>query len=273
MEIKSIKIDAFTIAFREINACGKGTVFFFHGNSGSHRTWNKQLCSNALKDYRLIAFDLPGHGASSDSPNPQHDYSPIRLGEVLARATELLASEKPFVLAGSSLGSNLIAETLYFGLKPKGILLFSSSVTGKDYGLDKIFNPLGSPIFFSDECDEDHIRTFFEQEIRSANREDINAHTEDFRQTRPPFRTALLQNAGIGQLSDELYLLEQSGVPVVLLFGQQDGLLQTGYLDAAPFQLWQNKVFKIPEAGHYCYNDQPEIINALIKEYLTEMVK
>src|SRR6516162_5215425 len=50
-------------------------ILLVHGNSSSSRVWQKQLEGPLGGKYRLIAIDLPGHGASSAPPNPEQDYS------------------------------------------------------------------------------------------------------------------------------------------------------------------------------------------------------
>jgi pimeloyl-ACP methyl ester carboxylesterase len=55
---------------------GKGLpVVFIHGNSGSKEAFRKQFESDMGNVYRMVAIDLPGHGASSDAFEPERTYS------------------------------------------------------------------------------------------------------------------------------------------------------------------------------------------------------
>ena len=63
-----------TIAGFESQVTGR-PILLIHGNSSSSRIWQKQLQGPLGAKYRLIAIDLPGHGASSPPPNPEQDYS------------------------------------------------------------------------------------------------------------------------------------------------------------------------------------------------------
>ncbi len=273
MILQQIQSCGFQIAYKEVNSEQTKTILFIHGNSCSHRTWYKQFSGTEFKDYRLIAFDLPGHGASSDSADPANDYSPLRLGEILANAIKPLAGNDPFVLTGFSLGTNVVSEVLNHQMKPSGIILAAPSLLGKNYGLEKAFNLNASKVFFSDDSDKAVVSSFFENEILSGIKDDKTIHTEDFMKTRSPFRTSLLQSAALGKLSDEIQLLEQHGGPVMVMFGEKDSLLNTGYLDNPPFDLWKGNVVKIKDAGHYCHIDQPVVFNNLLGEYLKDVFK
>ena len=55
---------------------GRGTaVLFIHGNSSCKEIFARQLEGELGSRYRMIAFDLPGHGASSNAPEPARTYS------------------------------------------------------------------------------------------------------------------------------------------------------------------------------------------------------
>ena len=86
------------LSYYENNTAGPSILFFIHGNSGSGKTWSKQVGDDLLSEYRLIAFDLPGHGRSSHSDHPDDDYSPIGTAKILSEAIKKLAGRQPFIL-------------------------------------------------------------------------------------------------------------------------------------------------------------------------------
>ena len=69
-----LKIDDLDIAVYESRPDGQAVVFV-HGNSLSSESFRDQFESELAEKYRLIAFDLPGHGQSSPARNPANDYS------------------------------------------------------------------------------------------------------------------------------------------------------------------------------------------------------
>jgi pimeloyl-ACP methyl ester carboxylesterase len=107
------------------------TIVFLHGLGGSQSTWASVL-GHFAEHYRIVAVDLPGHGAS-DKPSPDStDYSipglATKLGEVLEKL-EL----SPAVLIGHSLGG---ATALQLALdRPKlvrALALVDSAALGSE---------------------------------------------------------------------------------------------------------------------------------------------
>src|SRR5215203_771890 len=109
-----VEVDGLHIYYVEKNKEGKATIFFIHGNSGSSRMWHKQVESELFQQYRLIAIDLPGHGKSSASNDPEKDYSPIGTASILFQAIKKLADNNPYILVGFSYGTNVVAEMLLY---------------------------------------------------------------------------------------------------------------------------------------------------------------
>jgi len=50
-------------------------VLMIHGNSACKEIFGRQFESPLAETHRLLAFDLPGHGASSDAHDPETTYS------------------------------------------------------------------------------------------------------------------------------------------------------------------------------------------------------
>ncbi|KAK3079524.1 hypothetical protein LTS18_004645, partial [Coniosporium uncinatum] len=52
------------------------TILLIHGNSSDSRIWHPLLSVSPLsKTHRIIIWDLPGHGESSDAPDPGITYT------------------------------------------------------------------------------------------------------------------------------------------------------------------------------------------------------
>src|SRR5687768_7980948 len=56
--------DGVKLAVQESGNPDGAPVVFIHGLLGSHLSWNAQLQSPELQRYRMIAYDLRGHGLS-----------------------------------------------------------------------------------------------------------------------------------------------------------------------------------------------------------------
>ncbi len=269
-EPKSITVNHLQIAYAEINPGAKNVIFFLHGNSGSGRTWHKQLADPALSDYRMIAFDLPAHGDSAASAKPEDDYNLPSLGHTMATAIKQLSNGNTFVVAGFSLGSNVLTEALT-EMKPAGIVLTGSSVAGVNHTMDKIFLPgLDGTVFFSDAASAESIGKLAEDIAYQPSEADKQLTIDDYKRAKPGFRPAFIKTVMEGKVSDEIALMQNTGLPVLVVFGESEKMVNAGYLDDMPFTVWKNQIYKLPEAAHAVQSDQPAAFNALLKAYCAE---
>src|SRR5260370_28886631 len=62
-------------------------VLLIHGNSSCRGVFRHQLQGRIAENHGLIAFDLPGHGQSSNAPDPTRSYT---LPGLVDAASELL---------------------------------------------------------------------------------------------------------------------------------------------------------------------------------------
>jgi pimeloyl-ACP methyl ester carboxylesterase len=274
MESSFVEIEDLKIHYLEKNKKGTATIFFIHGNSCSSRMWQQQLNSKLLQQYRLIAIDLPGHGKSSASDNPEKDYSPIGTAKTLSQVVRELAGSNPYTLIGFSYGTNVVAEMLNYEITPKGIVLVASCVLGNNYGMEKVFiQHEYPPITFYNETDQSLVEKWFDKQLFSATKQDLQHLADDYLNVSPDFKPALFKTAGEGKISDEIATLQKYNVPVCIVFGTKDNLLNIDYLDSLPFSVWQNKIYKLPNAGHWLTIDNPEVFDLIIFEYAEEVFK
>lgn len=267
MQIKFIDIGQIRLAYLEKHPELKQTIFFIHGNSSSSRMWLKQLNDPLFDGYRLIAFDLPGHGESV-SPLNEEDCDCINFGKIVANAIDKLANNDKIILVGYSMGANMIAETLNCDCFPKGIGLVGSSVIGGDYTMQVVFkSEPGSEILFMDTVSPEKMSQCIKLIYEIEDEKEYKIWTEDYKKTKPFFRPAILKNTLDGKISNEMKLLEESKIPILAIFGEEDKIIDPDYLDKAPLNFWNKKVYKIPHASHAVNIDQPEIFNELLVSF------
>lgn len=76
-------------------------IVFVHGWSQCHLCWSRQVAGELAADFRLVAFDLRGHGMS-DKPLDAEHYADARLwAEDLAAVIEQLGLDRPLLVAWS----------------------------------------------------------------------------------------------------------------------------------------------------------------------------
>ena len=84
-------------------------ILFVHGWSQSHAVWQRQLLAPALQRFRLVAFDLRGHG-DSDKPHSGYDDGARWAADVTA-VVDALALARP-VVVGWSYGGYVVCDYL-----------------------------------------------------------------------------------------------------------------------------------------------------------------
>ncbi|AZL16362.1 alpha/beta fold hydrolase [Rickettsiales endosymbiont of Stachyamoeba lipophora] len=100
-----------SIHFTESGPKDKPVLVCFHGNSGSSRDFYTPLDKLSSK-YRVIAFDLPGHGKSTavtKEENKEKIYSFPGYADVMAKAIKALNIDSYYVLGVSLGGHNALS--------------------------------------------------------------------------------------------------------------------------------------------------------------------
>jgi pimeloyl-ACP methyl ester carboxylesterase len=243
------------------------TLFFIHGNSGSSLMWSKQFSSELKRQYRLIAIDLPGHGKSFHSQKPEDDYSPLGTAAILIKVVKMLVRNESFILVGFSYGTNVLAETLN-SIMPKGIVLLSPCVLGKNHPLEDVFVKTEAPsIFFYNETNTDVIQNWFSRNLFAGDPHQFQQLISDYEAVDPEFKPSLFKAAADGKVSDEIVAIEESTIDVCVVFGKKDPLVNVNYLDDIPFTTWNHRLYKVSEAGHWLNVEQPDAFNDVVSRY------
>ncbi len=92
---------------RETSGPDAPLALFIHGAGVDHRMWASQIDAFAAR-YRVLTFDLRGHGAS----RPANDYSFDALVQDAFALVELTKAER-VILIGLSMGGNVAQEMVY----------------------------------------------------------------------------------------------------------------------------------------------------------------
>ena len=264
---KNISSNGIFLSYVEVNEDQPSTIFFIHGNSGSANTWLYQLQSEQLKKFRLIAFDLPGHGNSDEPSDIEFGYSLIEIAKTLKDAINILGKNHKFILVGFSLGSNLVGELLNQHLQPQGIILISPTVVSSSSDLSQVFQPnqnVGA--FFSENVDDETLNPLTNECFYSEQEEYRKIFKEDFRTVKPLFRPTLLKTTSDGHYSDELAAIKQFKHSILIIYGVEDKLINTTFLDDKELKLWKS-IIKLENAGHFVHQEASHICNTLLLEY------
>jgi pimeloyl-ACP methyl ester carboxylesterase len=97
---------------------------FIHGNSASSRAFSRQLDGPLGKTLRVIAVDLPGHGASDEAKDPTLYSLPGHARAVRAVVDALGLESARFV--GWSLSGHVAFEMAHDLPEARGFLIFGA---------------------------------------------------------------------------------------------------------------------------------------------------
>lgn len=273
MQKKFLRVQGIDLAYGEKNPSASHSIIFIHGNSVSARSWRKQWEDPLLEPYRLLAIELPAHGDSGVADDPATAYTLPALGQLLALAVRELTGDKPFLLAGVSLATNVMAEMLPHGIGAAGLLLAGPCVVGAEVPLEKLVKPgTHVSVVFMDEAGDEEVQQYG-RETSLARGEDQQIFLEDYYQVAAPFRSALGQSIAAGQYSDQVALLREAGLPLLVIFGADEQVIDPDYLDEVALPIWKDRIVKIPGASHLVNIDQPEAFNQQLAGFAREVFK
>ena len=86
-------------------------ILFIHGWSQNHLCWAKQYESTLADEFRLVAYDLRGHGMSEAPLEPEHYTDGTLWADDVAAIIDQLRLDRP-VLVGWSYGAFVICDYL-----------------------------------------------------------------------------------------------------------------------------------------------------------------
>jgi len=240
---------------------GEKFVLFFHGAGADHRMFERQL-ELFDESYHLVLWDARGHGRSKLPPRKK--FSVEEMVQDCLKLYELLGTEKA-ILIGQSMGGNLAQEIAYHypDKVEKLVLIDCTKNTGKLTAGEKILIKLAVPLLY---CYPQ--KTLFKQSaFASSNREEVRSYLlECFEQIGKARLIEVLTSLLLCLHEDLAYRFAQ---PVLLLCGVEDASGNIRKIAEPWAQSDSNiRLHMVENASHCSHQDQPEVVNRLIAEFL-----
>ena len=258
---------------------GEGPVLLLvHGIASDSEAWRASLPLLARRA-RVIAPDLPGHGASGKAPG---DYS---LGSLASSLRDLLVKlgHERATLVGHSLGGGVAMQFAYmFPERAERLVLLSSG------GLGRSVNPLlraatlpGSELVIAATIGP--LTALGRAGVAAVRRiglrvaPDLGEVGRGFaaladREGRAAFldtlRSVVNFNGQRVDASDRLYLAV--GVPTLLLWGERDPIIPAGHGLRARERMPGSRLVTFEDSGHFPQIDDPHRFAATVLEFLEE---
>lgn len=105
-------------------------ILFVHGMSASYLAWLPQLQSSLAARYRLVAFDMRGHGGSGKPWRPE-DYGDSRLwADDIAAVIAAKGLHRPVVVAWSYGGHAVMSYVRHYGTSQLGAVNLAGTLAG-----------------------------------------------------------------------------------------------------------------------------------------------
>lgn len=246
-------------------------IVFIHGNSLSASTFINQFNDPLLDKYRLISFDLPGHGNTGKSNNPEQDYSPVSFIKILIELCSRLNIGNG-VLIGHSLGGHIVLDSLPHLPDIKGIVTFGTTPLSSPPRLDLAFlpNPILQLIFKPDLSEEEILQVasgFIAQGVDIPKEIQESLHKTD-----PLVRLYIGKALSGGATLDEISILVNRKIPYLLVHGEKDRLVNRNYFDLIPKELIWNEIIQlIEEAGHTPQLENPNVFSKILADFISTL--
>lgn len=257
--------DAMELAYEER---GSGPVLLFvHGFPLDRTMWIPQLAGLA-KIRTCVAVDLRGHGLSEvDSPS---DYSMDRFADDIARTMDAMGTDKAD-LCGLSMGGYVVFAFWRRHRDRVRSLIFCDTKAEADSEEAKEARVKTAELVASDGMSALHAQ-LAEKMFGSAPSDDVRAKVERIFLNSAP-EVAAADALAMRDRPDSTGDLAGIDVPVLWIHGEEDKLMPVDGARATAGKIPGARFVTIPGAGHMAPMENPDAVNAAIREFLTEVGK
>lgn len=268
---RKVKTSHAEIALSETSGNGL-PILFLHGNSSCKEVFRRQLGGPLGDTNRLIAMDLPGHGASGDALNPEKTYTMPGYAEAAIETLGALGVQRAAVV-GWSLGGHVALEMIprFDGIV--GVMVMGAPPVGQ--GAEKVmagFRP------------SEHAGLVGKRDLTPEEAE-ILLFANYGPAADPVLRAAAVRADGrarelmfqallAGRASDQRAIVERSPVPVAVVNGGDDPLVNIDYVGSIAYRnLWDKHCYVLRGAGHASFMHAPEAFAAILDRFSSDMAK
>jgi pimeloyl-ACP methyl ester carboxylesterase len=260
MEMRTADVEGHSIAYVE---AGQGTALvFLHGFLCDSRCWRRQL--GGLSDrFRVVAWDAPGAGSSSDPPET---FTTSEYARCLAGFLDMLGVVSAHVV-GLSWGGILAQE--FHRLSPRHVrsLVLAGAYAGWKGSLpeqvwrNRLEICLRDSTGPADALVAKLLPGMFTNGVPQEVREELGEIMSEFHPVG--FRVMALSSAEM----DTRDLLPAIDVPALMLWGDDDRRSPRHVADQLRAAIPGAELAIIPNAGHVSNMEQPEAFNAHVRRF------
>jgi pimeloyl-ACP methyl ester carboxylesterase len=218
------------LAFEESGQDGI-PVLLIHGNSLCRGVFRNQMQGQIAKNHRFIAFELPGHGRSSNAPDPKPTYTRPGLADAAVELLDKLGVAEAIVF-GWSLGGHIGIEMMSRLPGMRGLMISGAPPVSHDQ-MSQGFNT--SPhrgVAGKQELSEVDVDAF----VRGIFGESAEAFLRDaIVRADGRYRKRLFEAACAGEGVDQRLIVENSLIPLAVVNGDMDRIVNLDYFETVAF--------------------------------------
>lgn len=249
-------------------------VLFIHGNSGCKEVFHQQFGSPLADSYRMIAFDLPGHGASDDASVPEDVYRMATMTPIIRKLLETLDA-RDAVLVGWSLGGHLAIEMAGTYPEHRGMVITGTPPFGPGRGEIALAFNATEEMALTDKEDFDAAdAALYAGAILGPNAGQEKVFTDAVLRTDGTMRAvsigdwAMNDDAGLCQKT----VVEEWQKSIVVIQGESEPFVNADWMEGVAWgNLWKGKYHIVEGAGHAPFLECPEAYNKLLEQYLSDL--
>ncbi|MBZ0164289.1 MAG: alpha/beta fold hydrolase [Notoacmeibacter sp.] len=248
---------------------GKPALLFIHGNSSCKEAFHNQVKAFSEK-YRIVAFDLPGHGVSRNC-DPRADYGYEAYAKIAAEIVEKLELGKPAVF-GWSLGGYVALEYAVSGYPISALAICGTSPLGT-YPDDMPAAYIASPHM---ELAGKRFHSWKEKRTYAAKTVPSGApNAELVRQsvwrTDGRAREQTVAKMKTVDWPRQIRLLREGAVPFAMINGTEDPFINHDYCAAFGYaNIWRGSPQNVDGGGHAPFLANPDEFNRVLGAFLEE---
>ena len=250
----------------------KPPIVFVHGNSSSSRVWRRQFDGLLSSSHRLIAIDLPGHGASARAAPGERGFTYNLPGyaEILVDVALQRGAESA-IFVGCSLGGHVVLQAADRLPDASGFLIFGAPPIGDPPDLSA-FLKLGLG-FIADLTEEQAVE--YVSDCMLADAADIpDFFVDDVMTTDGAARAWLGGSFVPGGYADEVEIVARMSKPLAILHGRGEQIVNADYLRALHMPtLWRGAVQVVSGAGHAIHWEQPSQFESALALFAEECAR